>query len=429
MAAPVTYRELLEDAAGELSGLHSLVSVPFRDPEDALKTFAALRRFAATSIRHASLLAPHDDLVQALPRLRPPQVTAFVETGAIPHPAGRAILRSRELVGAAHDLLATHLGPDRQHRTPDAALIDAIGPESSALHTVASLLVTAGVAHQSLARRAMNVLPIAGRYAGPVVRVLQEGAAVLEPAALLMDRLHWQGADPADELGRLTPATMLSTLTADTDPRAHVDHLAQVLSRLRVAAHRQGRGELPAGAGTMRALTAVAAGLIRRDLDSPDRMRRGRGETAALRAAARSWTQLHSAWGDVRTLEGGSRAVGYDAVTALRLLTDAPVAGRWVTERPNDTADWTSTLADSLSAATKRLTRNGEILVPTRWCDGLDIPRPWTTALCQHVDWLVDLHGDAATASARLGKAPHWSPSRSAHLAHPAAETVLERSS
>jgi hypothetical protein len=374
MTAPVTHRELLDAAAGELSGLHSLVSVPFRDAEAALKTFASLRRYAATSIRHASLLAPHDDLVKALPRLSPAHITASAESDAIIHPAGQAIERSRHLVGVAHDLLATHLGPNRQHRTPDAALIDAIGPTSSALRTVASLLVTAGVAHQALARRAMDLFPITGRSRPPVVRVLQEGAAVLEPAALLMDRLYTQGADPGEELGRLTPATPLRFSGTD-DPPAPVDHLAQVLSRLRVAAYRQGRGELPAGGATMRAFTALAAILIRRDLEATGATRRGRDDTAALRAAGRSWTQLHAAWGEVRTLQCGARAVGYDAVTAFRLLQDESFSVRWGSSVQTGTADWTSSVAESLSAATQRLTRDSQILVPTRWCEGLG-PRP-----------------------------------------------------
>jgi hypothetical protein len=373
MTAPVTYRELLDAAACELAGLHSLVSVAFRDTEDALKTFAALRRFAATSIRHTALLAPHDELVQALPRLSPAHITASAETDTIIHPAGQAIEWSRHLVGAAHDLLATHLGPDRQHRTPDAALIEATGPNSSALRTVASLLVTAGVAHQALARRAMDLFPITGRSRPPVVRVLQEGAAVLEPAALLMDRLYTQGADPGDELGRLSPATPLRFSGTD-DPPAPVDHLAQVLSRLRVAAYRQGRGELPAGGATMRAFTKLAASLIRRDLEA-DATRRGRGDTAALRASGRSWTQLHAAWGEVRTLQGGSRAVGYDAVTALRLLNGEPLSGMWWSMRQTGTADWTSSVAESLSAAIERLSRDSQILVPTRWCEGPG-PRP-----------------------------------------------------
>lgn len=427
MIGPVTYRELMDDAAGALTGVHTLSSVGFRDPADAVDTAAAWRRLVATGIRHAVLLAPHDDLVAALPRLRPARRPVRPGGNGPLHPAGQALLRSGELLGLAHDVLASHLGPERQHRTPDAALIESSGPYSPALRALSSMVLTAAVSHQALARRSLELAPAPSRVPAPVTRILREGVAVLGPAARLHDRAR-AGEQVDDRLGRLAAAT---ALTAPDTRAGPAGQLAGALSRLRVAAHRQGHGELPAGAATMRALTAVATTLVRRDLDGARFARLTPGQRSALAVAGRSWSQLHEAWGEVATLDTGSRGVLYDAVTATRLLhDDDPCAAGWGTAAPmSGTADWVSSVAESLAAATTRLTHGGPILVPTRWCEGADIPRPWASAWPEHVERLTDLHQATVRDSVRLPPRQSWSPTRGSITAVPSLGPELARTS
>ncbi|MDQ1619648.1 MAG: hypothetical protein QOE19_2217, partial [Actinomycetota bacterium] len=158
----------------------------------------------------------------------------------------------------------THLGPERQHRTPDAAIIDATGATAPALRTTSGLLLTAAVASEALARRAAECGPAAAGPSPPVQRIRREGFALVGPAAQLHDRARDLTAIGADALGPLAAAPTLTVPeNKHEDPRVRL-HAA--LARLRVAAHLQGRGELVAGVRTIRAVSAVAVGLVRHEL-------------------------------------------------------------------------------------------------------------------------------------------------------------------
>ncbi len=178
MTAPLTYGGLLNEAPRALADLHVAVGVPYRSHVESLETLEAWRRLVATSVRHAALLAPNDPLVRALPRLRPSRQSMTASDVAEPHPARRALALAEQLVGLAHDVLGTHLGPDRQHRTPDVLLIDDAESVRPALRTLSSVLLTAAVAHQPLARRAMDRQARSTRIPPFVARILTEGVAV-----------------------------------------------------------------------------------------------------------------------------------------------------------------------------------------------------------------------------------------------------------
>jgi hypothetical protein len=423
----VTYRQLLDEAAGALTGLHTLVSVPNRDPADAAATMVAWRWFVTTAVRHAELLAPHDAVVTSLPRLHPARGTARAVVRTSLHPAGQALMSSCELLGLAHDVLASHLGPERQHRSPEASLIDESGVASPAMRTLSSLLLTAAVAHQELARRAMDVQPAGAKIPDPVARLLAEGVAVLGPAFRIHDRACSTGTSAQDTLGQLAPAVLLSPPMNGTE---RADQLAGVLARLTVAAHRQSRGELAAGAGSLRALTLIAATLLRHDLTVARAARRPTGELAALAAADRSWASLHGIWNQVATLSSGPRGILQDAVTAMELLdrNDNPYPRRDSKVLAPPGADWSSTTAASLTTLATRLGQEGQILVPTRWCEDVDIPRRWAPAQREHLDWIVDLHRVTERASRHLRSRPSWDPISGAVAAQPTFHSLVHTS-
>jgi hypothetical protein len=58
--------------------------------------------------------------------------------------------------------------------------------------------------------------------------------------------------------------------------------------------------------------------------------------------------------------------------------------------------------------ATIRVAHEGPILVPTRWCEGADVPRPWAPALPEHVQRLTDLHRAVVRDSELLYRSPAW---------------------
>jgi hypothetical protein len=423
---PVTYRELLDDAARALTGLHTLASVAFRDPADALDTASAWRRLVHAGVRHAALLAPNDPLIAAMPRLRPARRPARPRGDGPLHPAGQALVRSGESLALAHDVLASHLGPERQHRTADAALIESAGPRSAAVRDLSSMLLTTAVAHQTLARRSLDLYRDPTRVPPPVTRILDEGVALLGPAAQLDDQARTVREPGPDALGALTSATPLTAADPAADPAAQA---AAALLRLRVAAHRQAVGDLGAGAATMRAFAAVAITMIRRDLETTP-LSRTRGPRPALMSAGRSWARLHAAWGEVATLGGGPRAVLHDAATAVRLLEDGRRPAGWGTAAPGPgTRDWLSQVAASLVDATLRVAHEGPILVPTRWCEGADVPRPWAPALPEHVQRLTDLHRAVVRDSALQHLRPSWATTRAGVTADLSPAPALARTS
>jgi hypothetical protein len=426
VSAPVTYREFLDDAARALTGLHTLSSVAFRDPADALDTASAWRRLVHAGVRHAALLAPNDPLVAAMPRLRPARRPARPRGDGPLHPAGQALVRSAESLGLAHDVLASHFGPERQHRTADAALIESAGPCSPAVRDLSSMLLTAAVAHQALARRSLELYSDPTRVPPPVARILDEGVALLGPAARLYDQARAVREPGPDALGALTSATPLTAADPAVDPAAQA---VGALLRLRVAAHRQAVGDLGAGAATMRAFAAVAITMIRCDLETTP-LSRTRGPRPALMSAGRSWARLHAAWGEVATLGGGPRAVLHDAATAVRLIEDGRRPAGWGTAAPGPgTRDWLSQAAASLVDATIRVAHEGPILVPTRWCEGADVPRPWAPALPEHVQRLTDLHRAVVRDSELLYRRPAWATTHAGVTADLSPAPALARTS
>jgi hypothetical protein len=241
-----------------------------------------------------------------------------------------------------------------------------------------------------------------------VNRILGEGLALLGPAARLHDRVMAVGRTPGlDALGAMTVATSLAAPATRGEPGTQA---AEVMQRLRLAAHRQAAGEIAAGAPTVRAFAAVAITLVRRDLEATARA----GSPAeALMSAGRAWARLHAAWGEVRTLEPGDSAVLYDAATAVRLLDDASGRSAWETSATCcPTPDWLPQVASSLAETARRLAHEGPILVPTRWCEGADIPRPWTAAWPQHADWLIGLHHATVRDSQFPPRHPSWASTR-----------------
>jgi hypothetical protein len=169
MTPEVTYGELLTQAARRLVPLHTATSLPFRDAADASATLRAWQDTVLSMARHATLLAPHDRYVRELADVATRHLSSR-SPGPAPvclpqHPAGIALQQARELMGAGHDVLATHLGPERQHRTSDATLLDSVQHTMPALHRVADMTLTIAIAHHALASRADAVPSTAPRTA------------------------------------------------------------------------------------------------------------------------------------------------------------------------------------------------------------------------------------------------------------------------
>jgi hypothetical protein len=120
---PATYGELLTAATATAEAACTVGSGPFHDPRRAADTATDFVRFLGVAGRHASWLlsaptrsgtSPPGDAAttEAVRRLAQLDITRV---------GGTSWARCGDQLGAAHDLLATHLSPRGEHRTPDAA--------------------------------------------------------------------------------------------------------------------------------------------------------------------------------------------------------------------------------------------------------------------------------------------------------------------
>ncbi len=295
-AGPPTYGELLAAAATSSTAATSTAIGPFDDPHHAAATVNDYMRFLAVSGRHATLLLSA--------RTEEDHGTSPYAAAAREAAAGLAKLtatrggstgwtRCGDQLGAAHDILATHLGPRGEPHSPEAAEL--------AWPTVchAAVLRVLGLSGRPLA--------VAPEFISAVAAAQPQREPPLSPWAISQLRRT------TTELRRLLDAThpevscdpsVLDAVDATIAARPKLVEYAgpgsittgfQALSVLRLLSHRQSFGEVQANAHSLHDLCqlAVAACTSAERLLLPATTPLGRVDRAAaidrLRAAATGW--------------------------------------------------------------------------------------------------------------------------------------------
>jgi len=321
---PATYGELIDTAE-----LHVATAT-------APATTAAidLRAVHAQLLGYQRFLRAAGDLLALLTHLngrRPPGLCRLADLlTAVPRrdTTATAWTRAATTLGAAHDLLATHLGPDREIRSPDALAITSDTGTALALRQVGLLLLNGATATDRLtytARTAQVRCP-----EKPIPQGLSHALTVtnrtilLHAKAALWDLDQELAAPPSSNLAQIRAAVTRLPLAATTDG---FESSLAALRALRELSFRQARGRSPASPASVRDLTLLAAALTHPDLDwlpAPatglERLRHAHASDQ-LAAAHAAW---HLAGQDLTdTIRGTTKAPRTYEAAIGRLLDDA----------------------------------------------------------------------------------------------------------
>lgn len=434
----VTYGALLADAERHLVRAIFTTHVPFQSApqarhaaEDYTQILLALKGGVRTL---AGVATPEEQRI-----LPPPQSLAsqlFIVLGeAVSRFTGTTEARSRRsewnatarAISAATSLLASHLGPDRAHRTPDAALLDNEETRQGGLLRLAVFALTAAEGGRPLAFRVQDAsirFQQPGRLRLTADWLMEAQAAVGAAAATVITTLG--RATRESNLSFLRPAPLLMP-TRDTDPLVAA---RKSFDRVRLVAHRQGRGELGAGMDAIRAYATVGMLVATHShaiLAAVSEMRRGDtvGRREELISCARAVLDMRRAWADLLNVTEQCATTSHSPALLGRevaCLSDSLAsvtrhASRWrppaeivPTERAEQQLlhlihHMGSRLPDVAAAArvvTEQLYERGELLGPTREREDLDLPYRWSPISSQR---LAALRATGRAVQAASGEA------------------------
>ena len=386
---PATYGELMHTVQLQVECAVTLATTT-RDPSAAHPQLLGYQRF----------LGAAGDLIAVLRELngaRPPGLGLLAarlaaiprgdpETGA--NPSGW--VRVATTLGAAHDLLATHLGPDRELRSPDAHEITADTGAALALRQLSLVLVDAAKATDRLVYAARTVQNRSPEKPVPMAlfqRVTEANRRILLQAkAALWDLDHELHAPPSSNLAHLRATTSVHV----AGPSDSFESALTALRTLRELAFHQANGRTPASPASVRDLARLAVAVTDPTLDwlpAPanglERLRRAHA-TDQLAPAHRAWDL---ACRDLPlTIQGTTKAPGPTRRPSVDSSTRPPAsAQRSISPSPPPSLASGATPAAPSAASTRS----------TRWsppnataarsaCTGARspprTPRTWSTA-------------------------------------------------
>lgn len=225
-----TYGATLEAAIEAAARGGVLGQVGFDRNEDAVGAVVAFERLRRVLARHVRLLVgpawPNqpgrrdlvaEELASALEAAVRPVVSGLAQAFAGRHPAEQVWRTSADALGLAHDILASHLDPDRAALTPDGEL--ALRPEAAwpAVVRLADLALTLDRQRDCLVRRladagrtrTLSGLPSVHMARLGTARVQRTAAKVIETAS---------GRPGSLALDEIAPAPVKSAILLPEDP-------------------------------------------------------------------------------------------------------------------------------------------------------------------------------------------------------------------
>jgi hypothetical protein len=303
---------------------------PFDDPHRAADTVTDYLRFLGVAGHHLTVLLHARSTDRGFPSLggdRVPTVAARLAALGGTRAGGNGWTRAADQLGTAHDLLATHLGPRGELRTPDALELSKLAIRHAAAQRVVDLtrqplaaaptLLSAAASAQSHGAAAPLPAPVISRLRRTTTHLNSLLAAAPLAATVDPALLH--------TLDDLIPARPRLADYAGPDS---VGHALQALSVLRLLVHRQSQGLERVNPHSLHDLCqlAVTACSTTEQLLPLATTPLGRVHRAAtvdrLRAAAAAWDQAdRHLYPRLRGLTRVPR-VYRDAVTLL--TTDCP---------------------------------------------------------------------------------------------------------
>jgi hypothetical protein len=338
---------------------------------------------------------------------------------------------SARAMRAAVALLETHLGPDRVHRTADAVRVDDPAVQRAELHRLGAFALTVADGGRHLALR---VLDSALRFEQAsqlreAARWLMTTHATLGEAAAAVINNDYPGASGGVGLSMLRPAPPLVP-SAEGDPIATA---RKSFDRIRLFAHRQARGELDAGIDAVRAYATVgtlvaihghaigaAAASVGRG-GSTGREEDLAATAQALLALRQPWAYVLSTAENCTTMSRSTTLLAREVAflaNSLGVLTRD--SNRWrspiemvptehLEQRLVHLVHYVASRLPDLGIATgaivERLHERGELLVPTRERDDIDMPYRWSTVSPDRLTALRDATREAHAVSTQTAEA------------------------
>lgn len=456
---PSTYGGLMDRAVLELAGVAAATRVP-RDGEELVGLAVGMEAVRRQVGRHLRLavdwraLGPagrsgSDPSVGALAAaLHRPWLACGVPPAVDPPPRWAAVATR---VGAAADLVWTHVGPDGQWLTPDARTVADAAGRAELARRGAELAETLADLAGYLSRAGRP-----GWGGGDEVGVAQ--ASVWFEAGLRVAAAARGVLDRTDGPGR--PGVGDSWVAAPLlrpEPVTDLDSMLAAFDRLRRMSHAHRVGTAPAGVATVRGYAAlgyavtgtvwVAHRALSESGSPADHAAVHAGVAEAARVANAAWGRVHGELADVRDTgvgpPGGWRADLSGVCEQLRLLAGrdparfpaGPVSGPADSERlgvlSGRLLTAVATLAADQRAVVRRLAAAGGFYLPTAQLPELDVPRryaPMPTGRCQALGGQYADLVTACRAAAAVATVAAPAGQRPARVRSRTVETVPARS-
>ena len=368
-AAP-TYGELVTSAIEKLNDALSHGSGPFSGGQEAHAALVGYERFLGVLGQHARLLAApgcadltgrygHGPQLQELLQ----RMTSLKVAAATPA-APSLWRRASDLLAAAHDLLATHVGSVGQLRTPDGELLS---DPSIRWAATARLLDSARRALEGCGHLLTEVAATQrADDAGTVTRahvshVRQASAAILRLIATQPIAAMSRHPAPLADLDAVPPAI---TRTAQSLGTSAFDDALAALRVLRLLSFRQACGDEHASPGCLHDVSRLAITTTRsaeqwlpESTTSLGRVQRAVAHDELLQANKAWRTAANGLGQEVMSLRKAPRVYA-DAIRLLHEVPAVSVARAVLAALPR--------LGMDASATIDRLSANGDLVVATR---------------------------------------------------------------
>lgn len=138
--AAVTYGALFGDAVTALTDAREHAVGPFETATSAGDTAADYERFLAVTGRHLELLLAPTPAVSTRDRAIPRRLAGELAALRLDRHGGNGWARAGDALGLAHDLLATHVGPHGELRSPEAIVLTSAEVQQAAVDRVVRLV-------------------------------------------------------------------------------------------------------------------------------------------------------------------------------------------------------------------------------------------------------------------------------------------------
>lgn len=401
-----TWGELLDDAEHRLLACTETLRTPFTEAahaETAIDGHGQVLSAVRANLRSLDIARPghaKDDtaapaLADALtPHWPAPSASPFKTSGW--H-------RAAECLRAAAETLASHIGPDRSYRHPDAILLSDPAAVEQGVTRLVHLTGRVADVQRHLALRVHELAAVHTRSESGARWLDEWSRDALDHATVLTATAAYQRERLSVASTRELDGLQAVPLLHPTVPDDPITAVRQAFDNVRVIAHRQVRGELPAGIdglGIYMDVGALATAHAHAITGAASTLHNGadanqlRATSSAFNADRQAWLTGRAALAGAASLGRSPRLLHHEADVIRSGLSRLTMDeyGAWLSSRAmlgdeahaerllglaGHLARRLPDLGRSATAVFDHLHRTGQLVGPTRERDDLDHPYRW----------------------------------------------------